>query len=525
MTLPPPGPSAPIADLDKLRAEVGRYFTIYETRISPVSVLFLVNVNASTLEANFGRLAHALWSERFIAQIRLEGGEHVIEVVRRPDRKPWSGGVNLVMLALTIVTTVFAGAFLWVAYNGGSSFRTSDLLWGAVFFAAPLLAILGLHELAHYFMARRHHVEASMPFFLPMPPPFVIFGTFGAFISLREPITDKKALMDIGVAGPIAGFLVAIPVTIAGLFLSLHSPVLPLTNCGPVFLSVPYGGTLFGASAVWYALSLFFPLGMTNLNPLAVAGWVGLLITSINLLPAGQLDGGHVFRALLGKRSVWLSLTVVVILIALGFFYPGWFIFAFLVLLLGVRHPPPLNDISPLDTTRKLVGVAAGLILIGGFSLVPIAQPTGDFSTPTKATAVGPWDSYATQANISFPITNQDLVSHGFVLFVNMTPSPGLGANATETYFANMTQCSFTFSGASEACASARANWPTVDLVSPMATVAGGGARVLVTLTFEDRIPQALNGTITVYEICQGVQHLQNGSPQEVSFSYEPPPL
>src|SRR5208282_5958229 len=121
-----------------------------------------------------------------------------------------------------IASTVAAGGFLWLVYRGGFNLAPSDFVNGGIYFAAPLMAILGLHELAHFLVARHHHVAASLPYFIPVPPPFLLFGTFGAFISLREPIPSKKVLLDIGAAGPIAGFLVAVPITIAGMMLSVH---------------------------------------------------------------------------------------------------------------------------------------------------------------------------------------------------------------------------------------------------------------------------------------------------------------
>ena len=219
------------------------------------------------------------------------------------------------------------------------------------------MAILGLHELAHFVLARHHHVEASLPYFIPVPPPFLLFGTFGAFISLREPIPTKKALLDIGAAGPLAGFVVAIPVTLGGLLLSAHSTAALDRELRTDDRRRQLRGPAVGPSLIWEALGLFVPASaFAHLHPLALAGWVGLLVTAINLLPAGQLDGGHVFRALFGDRArssaTWRCCSSLI----LGFRYEGWFLFALLVFVLGVRHPPPLNDITPLDGKRWALG-------------------------------------------------------------------------------------------------------------------------------------------------------------------------
>jgi len=183
---------------------------------------------------------------------------------------------------------------------------------------------------------------------------------------MRDPIPNRRALLDIGVSGPLVGFAIAIPVTLAGLALSAASPASGLTLAGQA-----------QPSLLFRALSLFFPLPETLLahpHPLAFAGWVGLFVTAINLLPAGQLDGGHVARALLGSRQLYLSWSAILILFGLSLFYPGWFLFGFLIFILGVRHPPPLNDLTRLDTRRKLIGIAAVVILIVTFVPQPFVM-------------------------------------------------------------------------------------------------------------------------------------------------------
>lgn len=420
-----PLPTPPGPELDWLRAEVSRYFPVYETRITPVSLVLLVHADPATLEEKFDALRRDLWPRFYVPQMRYSGGEYAVEVVRRPARSAWGFWVNLALLAATIVSTTFAGAFLWLAYVGRANLVPADFIGGGLYFAAPLLAVLGLHELAHYVVARHHHVEASLPYFLAVPPPYLIFGTFGAFISLREPIPSRKVLFDIGAAGPVAGFLVAIPVTIAGLFLSLHSPALSPTNCGPTILGVNYGDLLVGPSLVWFVLEAFVPnaASIISLHPLALAGWVGILVTSINLLPAGQLDGGHVFRALFGDRSRFVSYGAVAFLAIIGFvtFYLGWLLFAGLIILLGVRHPPPLNDVSPLGLRRYVLGAIVVAILIGGFVLVPIATPSDSFSLerPTATHVTG--TSFGVDSRINLTVANRDEVTHGYGISANIT--------------------------------------------------------------------------------------------------------
>ncbi|MCI4331754.1 MAG: site-2 protease family protein [Thermoplasmata archaeon] len=408
----PPNPSS---ELERLRNAVGVYFPVYETRLTPQSLLLLVHADPATLEERFDRLRQELWTQYYIPTIRRDRGEFIVEVIRRPRTKTWSSWTNLVLLVLTVATTVAAGGFLWLAYVGGNHLVASDFFWGGLTFALPLMGILGIHELAHYVVARHHHVEASVPYFIPLPPPFVLFGTFGAFISLREPIPSKKALLDIGASGPLAGFAVAIPVTALGMFLSAHAPVLSVANCGPSVLGVSYGNLTFGTSLFWFALSKFVPVAFLNLHPVALAGWVGLLVTAMNLLPTSQLDGGHVFRALLGDRYRWVSWAGIIALFGMGILYSGWFIFALLLLFMGARHPPPLNDITPLDRKRWAVGGVAVLILVSAFVIIPLSTPTGNYNVTTSAVSAQVNATQGMQGNASLTIVNSDEISHGYL--------------------------------------------------------------------------------------------------------------
>ncbi|MCI4345496.1 MAG: site-2 protease family protein [Thermoplasmata archaeon] len=428
-------------EYDRLRATVQQYFPVYETRLTPYSLVLLVHIDPATLESKFDELRQELWGQFFVPQLRREQGEYLVEVVRRPKRSAWGPYVNLGLLLITVVSTVSAGAFLWLSYRGGTSLHTADFLYGGLYFGLPLLTILGIHEFAHYVMARRHHVEASLPYFIPVPPPFLLFGTFGAFISLREPIPDKKALLDIGASGPIAGFIAAIPVTLAGLYLSGHAPVLSAANCGPTILGVNYGNMLIGLPAVWSLFQSLIGINPSNLHPLALAGWVGILVTAINLLPAGQLDGGHVARALLGAKSMYASWAALIILFGLGFLYPGWFFFAILVFFLGMRHPPPLNDITPLDTKRVGVGIVAVALLISGFVIIPIGTPTGQFALQNESSASAPRPpGFAMADNISLTIVNQDVVPRAFLFTATVTDVvQGSNHSATELTGAALT--------------------------------------------------------------------------------------
>ncbi len=433
-----PLPESGGTELDRLRRTVASYFPVYESRLGPQSVMFAVRTDPATLADKFDRLRQELWTQGYIPVLRRESGEEFVEVVKKPKTGRTRLWINALLIAATFATTGIAGALIWETYAGGMNLTGPDFLNGEVYFALPVMAILGLHELAHFLVARRRHMDASLPYFLPFPPPILPFGTLGAFISIREPFPDKKALFDIGVSGPLVGFATSIPIAIAGLYLSVHAPVLPASYCGPSVLGTDYGQLLIGTPLFWAFLSLFVPTGIVSLSPLALAGWVGIFVTAINLLPAGQLDGGHVFRALFGDRTRYVSYGVVLLLFGLGlvYGYTGWWLFAILILLTGPRHPPPLNDLTPLSTPRYAVGALALAVLITGFVVVPISYPLGSVSlTNTGWSPVAhPPPGATIGANYSATLVNGDPDTHGYELTASVTNVSVLGANNSSVY-------------------------------------------------------------------------------------------
>lgn len=354
------------AEVESIKAVVARHFDVYGVVVTPLALTFQVRVQPEGIDAPFDQLRQELVPKDYIPTVTREKGETLVHVQRRPKARFARRQVNLALLGLTILSTIFfGGASNWADYSGQPILSAESIGYGTLFFSLPLLTILGCHEMGHYVVARRYKVHASLPFFLPSAPPL---GTLGAFISMRDPIPNRRALLDIGVSGPLVGFAVAIPVTLAGLALAAASPA-PASLAGD-----PQPSLLFTF------LSLFFPLAPYPRHPLAFAGWVGLFVTAINLLPAGQLDGGHIARALLGRRQFYLSWAAVLVLFGLSGFYLGWSLFAFLILILGVRHPPPLNDLTKLDWTRKLVGIAAVAILVLTFVPQPFVPLGSDRS-------------------------------------------------------------------------------------------------------------------------------------------------
>jgi Zn-dependent protease len=380
----PPTPPEAAKDIELLKGLVARHFPVYDVRVNFDVVEFFCRVDDTTLEEKFEQLREEMGKQGFIPMITYEKGEHVVIVGRKPDSKYRSIYVNLAMLIITFLTMTLAGVLDWGAYAdvpSNETFSAKNILTGIAVFALPLMAILGVHELGHFFMARRRKVAASMPFFIPSFPPL---GTFGAFISLRDPIPNRKTLLEIGIAGPIAGLLVAIPIGIAGLMLTN-------AEARPVPETIGEGSlALVMFPMIYNWLGSLVPIqGDYLLHPMAFAAWVGFLVTALNLLPAGQLDGGHISRALLGNKAKYASWVTIAALLALSMFYFSWIIFAILILFLGAKHPPPLNDITKLKFKHKALGVLAFVILIIAFVPVPMVTVMPDYSfdaTPADGT-------------------------------------------------------------------------------------------------------------------------------------------
>jgi len=358
-------------DIEFLKQEIGLRFPFYDMRIQKDHVAFFCQMEKSTENVQFDNLRRSLSSQGYIPLLRHEHGEDIIYVIRKPRRKEKSSLVNIILLIATIITTVLTGSLLNIGVNDLQSLDNmmavlypENLFSGMFFFSFPLLSILVIHEMGHYFVSKKHGIHTSLPFFIPIPPilPGFNIGTFGALISSHDPMPNKKALFDVGISGPLAGFLVAVPVTIIGL---LSSELVEVA-------SVAEGEIILGSSLLFELLSMAFisiPEGYAlTLNPIAFAGWIGLLITSINLLPAGQLDGGHIFRSILGDKQKYAGYIAVFVMI-----FTGWVFFAILIIfLIGLNHPPPLNDEGTLDVKRKLLFIVAILILVLCYIPYPI---------------------------------------------------------------------------------------------------------------------------------------------------------
>ena len=279
------------------------------------------------------------------------------------------------LFCLTLVTTTLAGVDHYASFYAAFRtielpFSTWELIVRGLWYSVSILAILGAHEFGHYYACRYYKVDASLPYFLPMP--FVLTGTFGAFIRIRQPIPGKRELFDIGIAGPIAGFLVAVPVLLIGMYLSSVVEI-PKDFDGTVF---ELGEPLLFKAAAWLTFGTVADGYTVNMHPMAFAAWFGLLATALNLFPMGQLDGGHISYAVLGRWSTAVTVGTVACLVGLSFLSSSWVVWTVLtvsmLLAFGPRHPRTVDEHVPLDGTRLWLAVFALVMFVLCFSPAPI---------------------------------------------------------------------------------------------------------------------------------------------------------
>jgi membrane-associated protease RseP (regulator of RpoE activity) len=308
--------------------------------------------------------------------------------------------VSIGLYILTLFSVFFVGVFYAAGDPSVTDTRTQVLLGAA--YTASLLAILTAHEFGHYLVGRYHKEAVSPPYFIPMPlPPF---GTMGAVINMKRPPKNRRNLLDIGIAGPLAGLIVAIPILLLGLSLSpVNRLVMPsgpdvgltmegnsilyllakLAVFGQLLPAPPSYGDLppFLYWIRYFFTSRPFPAGGfdVTLHPVAWAGWAGILVTALNLIPAGQLDGGHMIYVLFGaKRARMLMPFILVAMVLLGFVWSGWWLWAALIyFLIGRSYAEPLDQITPLDPPRRLLAVLALVIFVLVFTPVPMQTIVG----------------------------------------------------------------------------------------------------------------------------------------------------
>jgi len=292
-------------------------------------------------------------------------------VIERRAPRVW---LPIALFLTTIVTVMMTGAL-----NAGVDvFSDPRGIMAGLPFAATLLGILFTHEMGHYVVGRLRHAPVSLPYFIPMPPFISIIGTMGAVIVQREPMEDRRTVLEVGIAGPLAGLVVAIPLLLYGLTLSV------IAAPTPEMLASGYlqeGNSLLYIAVKWLVFGRFLPSGGVDvqLSPVAWGAWIGLLVTMLNMLPIGQLDGGHVAYALLGRKADYLAYATIIVCVVLGLLIRENYTLLFLPLLalvFGPRHPAPLNDISRLNGRHIALAILGLCVFVLLFMPVPLMVVT-----------------------------------------------------------------------------------------------------------------------------------------------------
>jgi membrane-associated protease RseP (regulator of RpoE activity) len=266
--------------------------------------------------------------------------------------------LHIILFILTLLCTLVAGAL----QQGVNPIENPWLIWRGIPFSFTLLMILGAHEFGHYFMSRKHNIDVTLPYFIPAPS---FIGTFGAFIKMKSPIMDRRILLDVGAAGPLAGMCVTVPVLLIGLYLSE-------IRYEAVDSGVSLGSSLFFTFMNWLIHGPLPDNANIILHPIAFSGWIGLLVTCLNLLPVGQLDGGHVAYAVIGTKQRVVSKVIIGVLVILGVTgWIGWIVWAGILFIMGTNHPPVVYDWIPLDKNRKIIGWITLSVFVMTFTPAP----------------------------------------------------------------------------------------------------------------------------------------------------------
>jgi membrane-associated protease RseP (regulator of RpoE activity) len=388
---------------DDYRTFVERIFVIEDVTVGGTSEGYLFRYrghlrNIDSIQA-YSQLAEQLKPFGITPLFRKEGERHVIKLVAGVlSVKESNSRINLLLFILTVLSVLVTGAL-----NGMTEPLPDNFLQAAAImfnkgwpFALSMMAILSAHEFGHYFMGRYYGIHVTLPYFIPLP--FSPFGTMGAVINMKEPTHNKRELLDIGIAGPLAGLVVAIPVLLIGLRLSALDTIQAASTTGQTIMLegnnllylllkfvtfgkfLPQPVSFNGLNPILYWIGYFFtgrpyPVGGLDvmIHPVAWAGWAGLLITSLNLIPAGQLDGGHVAYVLIGKEwAKKIRPYILLFLVVMGFVWNGWWLWAVILYFFGRFYAEPLDQITELDDKRKKLAVLMLIIFVLVFTPVPL---------------------------------------------------------------------------------------------------------------------------------------------------------
>jgi len=354
-----PDQHTPQADFEKLTTLVSAEFQIEEALIEHNVPTYYLEQPQETKQ-HFLRLLKNLETANSIALLRRKNERIVLKIVPKPPVKQSNILINWILFFATIATTFITGYMLSLGLVEEGAM--SNPFVGGATFTIAIMAVLGMHEMGHKLTADKKGIEATPPYFIPGPPPFLGMlgiGTFGAVIMQKSLPPNKDALFDVGANGPIVGFILAVIVSIVGL---LYSPMFPIPPEGINGLPAPLIFELFAVFVVKLPTNYYILL-----HPVAFAGWVGMVVTMLNLLPAAMLDGGHVARSLVGEktRSVLTFLSILLLIVS-GF----WPMAIFVLFISMQRHPGPLDDVSGLSASRKLLTI--GLIVVFVLCLFPL---------------------------------------------------------------------------------------------------------------------------------------------------------
>lgn len=386
-------------DFEILHVLVARVFHADDVTMGDPQKNYIVRYRGYLLgddsESAYEHLTEALKPYGILPLFRMEDNRQVIYLIKGlPESKAPNKNVNLILFVLTLLSVLFAGAMY--GYEGeapedllatlGMLLKNLGAGWP---FAISMLGILAAHEFGHYLVGRYHKADVTLPYFIPLP--FNLLGTMGAFIQMKSPPRNRRVLLDIAIAGPLAGLVVAIPVLLLGLYLSDLGPIQEqglLEGNSILYLlakfmvkrqwlpqPLGYGGLpplLYWLRYVFTGMPI--PLGGMDvqLHPVAWAGWAGLLVTAMNLIPAGQLDGGHILYVLLGKRVKKVFPFLLAAVALMGMAWNGWLLWAFLLLIFGNVNAELLDQITPLDTPRKVVAILMLIVFLLVFTPVPL---------------------------------------------------------------------------------------------------------------------------------------------------------
>ncbi|MEE8401787.1 MAG: site-2 protease family protein [Candidatus Hydrothermarchaeaceae archaeon] len=340
-------------DIELFRLKVESGFHVHDSSVGKGVVAFNVSPRNSH-EESFEAVFKEFEGQDLVPLYKKTSeGFEILIIERKTKKREVRPIVHFILLILTAITVTMAGYEWWADGNIGQS----------IMFAASLMGILGIHELGHFFMARRREIDATLPFFIPAPPMIFPFGTLGAVIFMGSPVKTRNSLLDVGISGPVAGFLVSIPLAIIGLKLSTIVPISTIAEEEYVF-TMPL--ILQFISSYVFSGPLD-PNSIIQPHPIAMAAWAGFFVTSLNVLPMGQLDGGHIIRGLFPVhfRKIYFGVAVLLASIAVFFVSPLWLFWVIFVwIMTRLNHPGPLNDVSELDKKKRIYGALILLLLL-----------------------------------------------------------------------------------------------------------------------------------------------------------------